>query len=83
MTKLEAFIQAFILVTTLAYTILGSGKTPRQRRWGFYVCVANQPAYMVTTWQHGQWGLFVLCWFFLALSWRGIRNNPDVRPPQP
>jgi len=71
---MENFVQIAILVPGALAIWLVSGKGPWMK-WGFVLGLLSQPFWLITTWQHGQWGVFALaCWY--TVSWgRGIKNN--------
>jgi len=66
----------------LIITILGGSaiyfvglKNPNISKYGFILGLASQPFWLITTYQHEQWGIFVLSLWY-TFSWgQGVYNN--------
>lgn len=39
---------------------LAMGRDPRGRRWAPIVGLCGQPAWLVASWEAGQWGMFIV-----------------------
>ncbi|MCA9359832.1 nicotinamide mononucleotide transporter [Candidatus Nomurabacteria bacterium] len=58
-----------------ALGILAIVLVAKENRWGFVVGLMSQPFWLITSYNNEQWGVFVLCFFYLG-SWSyGIYNN--------
>lgn len=70
---MEAFIQIGITLFSCAAIWLLAQKKP-WARWGYIVGIVGQPCWFYTTWEHAQWGMFlVTCWFTFSYG-QGIWN---------
>ena len=76
---------AILLLSGLAFWISTATKPHRA---GYIIGMLAQPLWIFDTWQHDQWGMFLLSWcFFIGYArgwWRSIapRRNPQI-PPKP
>jgi hypothetical protein len=68
-------IQAWILVTGAASIWLLSTSTGPRHHAGCWIGLAGQPAWIFTTLQHFQWGVFLLSVAFSISYLRGIRQH--------
>jgi hypothetical protein len=44
------------------------------RRYACILGCLSQPAWFYTTWTHGQWGIFALCFVYASLWANGVWN---------
>lgn len=63
---LEAALQAWIIITTVVAQVLLTTDT-RYQRWGAVLGLIGQPAWIYSTWSHGQFGMFAVALIFCAL----------------
>jgi hypothetical protein len=70
---IDAFLQAIILVLSLAAIYLLTSPGP-YARWGHVVGLASQPFWLAATWRARQWGMFVLAIAYSGLWLRGIAS---------
>ena len=68
---LEAFLQAVITLSSIAALVLVMQSTP-VRRWGPVVGLVGQPAWLFSTWAHGQFGMFLVSGAFTAIYVWGV-----------
>lgn len=52
--------------------------TKDKYRWGFITGLINQPLWIYTTWESGQWGMFLVSLWYVAMYIRGIRNHRKI-----
>lgn len=80
----EAALQVWITLTACAAIGLLSIDHPRSR-WGFVIGIAGQPAWLYTSWAHGQYGILVATVFFTVAYATGIWNfwiKPLIDQPE-
>lgn len=75
MTLVEIICQAAIPVTGLAASFMVGSKSQSMRKRAGLVGLAGQPFWFVSAWLAGQWGIFVLCFFYTYTWARVVRNN--------
>ena len=68
-------IEALILVAGACTIFLISCRGRTWRLAGFALGVCQQPLWFYDTWMHGQWGIFLLSIWYLAMYFNGIRNT--------
>jgi hypothetical protein len=68
---IEAVLQGWITLTACAAIWLLSTNKPYSR-WGFIVGLLGQPGWLLATWVHGQFGMFVVSLFFTYAYVQGI-----------
>jgi nicotinamide riboside transporter PnuC len=67
---LDNVCQAVICTLSIAAIFLVS----RKNKWGFVLGLVSQPFWLITTYQHKQWGIFFLSLVY-AFNWAyGIYN---------
>lgn len=74
-------IEALAQLGISAFGIIAIVLVAKENRWGFVVGLASQPFWLITSYNNEQWGVFVLCFFYVA-SWSfGIYKNffKDIR----
>jgi len=70
----KIFCQIWITIFGVAAIWL-VGRLEKWSRWGYLCGLMSQPAWLYTTWQHEQYGIFALS-FFYAYSWaQGAYNH--------
>ena len=74
-------IQTAILILSGLAFWLSTSKTPH---WaGYAIGVVAQPLWIYDTWQHGQWGMFLLSLCFLFGYARGLLRSKNLKPISP
>lgn len=68
---LEAALQAWITITAIVALVLMAPANERSR-WGHLVGILGQPAWLFSTWVHGQFGMFLASIAFTAVYLWGI-----------
>jgi hypothetical protein len=71
MTGLE---QIGIAVFGVAAIRLSQDERERVRRWSCICGLCAQPFWFYTTFVNGQWGIFVLSFFYTWAWWKGVRT---------
>ena len=65
---------AIVILSGSAIFLVGSVRRD-VRRWGYICGMASQPLYFHATWTAGQWGMFMLAFWF-TFGWsRGAWNH--------
>jgi len=67
-------IQAAILILSGLAIWLVTHKSASIRRWGYLAGLAGQPLWLITTYQHEQWGLVALSVWYTVAWGRGVFN---------
>jgi hypothetical protein len=75
-------IQFLILILNALNMTLLSCKQARYRMWGGVVGCLGTPLWFYTTWQHEQWGFFILTIVYGIMYVRAIVNNRETRHGQ-
>lgn len=68
---LEAFLQTVITLTAIAALVLLARQDERSR-WGHVIGLCGQPAWLFSTWAHGQFGMLLASVAFTAVYLWGI-----------
>lgn len=55
-----AFLQVLMAVTGLVAIYMATSLDPAMRRWAAVFGLLGQPAWLYVTWQHGEFGMFVV-----------------------
>ncbi len=71
-----SLLNGILLVASIIALHLISGKTNRERRWGFWITVGTQPLFFYLGMVTAAWILMPLSSYRLYQSYRGIKNNP-------
>jgi hypothetical protein len=75
---IDDLLQGVMLVAGAIAIVLAS-MPPRRARWGWLVGLAAQPLWLYSTFNAGQWGMFVLALFYTwgwgAGAWRYRRGR--------
>ena len=66
--------QIFIAVTELVAISLLQDKRNEFRKWACIFGILGQPFWFYSSYQAGQWGAFILCFFFTAAWCKGIKD---------
>lgn len=67
--------QVFIAVTELIAVGLLQAKTRQYRKWAAIFGLLGQPFWFYTSFQQEQWGVFLVCFCFLALWIKSLKDN--------
>ena len=67
--------QVFIAVTELIAVGLLQAKTKQFRRWASIFGLLGQPFWFYTSFQQEQWGIFLVCFFFMGLWLKSFKDN--------
>jgi len=67
--------QVFIATTELIAVGLLQAKTRQYRKWASIFGLLGQPFWFYTSFQSQQWGIFVVCFFFLGLWIKSFKDN--------
>lgn len=67
--------QVFIAVTELIAVGLLQAKTRQYRKWASIFGLLGQPFWFYTSYQQEQWGVFMVCFCFLALWIKSFKDN--------
>jgi len=67
--------QIFIAVTELIAVGLLQAKSRQYRKWAAIFGLLGQPFWFYTSYQQGQWGVFMVCFCFLALWLKSLKDN--------
>jgi hypothetical protein len=73
--------QAFIAITELIAVGLLQAKTRQYKKWASIFGLLGQPFWFYTSYQQEQWGVFLVCFCFLALWIKSFANN-WIKPEQ-
>ncbi len=76
MTAIE-FANVIILIAGVVTAWCVSHKDRIYKKWGFAVGVSSEPFWLYTTAATGNWGIFALTLFYLAMNIRGFINHKD------
>ncbi|TCS35825.1 hypothetical protein EDC30_109124 [Paucimonas lemoignei] len=68
----EQLLQAWVLLTGGASVWLMADPRGQRRSLGCWIGLAGQPAWFFSTYQHFQWGMFMLSVVFTSSFIRGI-----------
>lgn len=79
---IDQLVQLWIFATGAASIWLVSDPSARHHTAGCWIGMAGQPAWYYTTFQHFQWGVFLLALVFTASYLRGI-VNPLLKAKRP
>jgi uncharacterized membrane protein HdeD (DUF308 family) len=71
---IDQLVQAWILVFSGAAALMVA-RTDRWHRWGHVAGLISQPAYIYTTFVHGQWAMLLLTAFYSWCWLQGIRRR--------
>lgn len=63
---------AITLFSCLSISLLSSKKF---FKYGFVAGLCGQPFWIYTSWDNGQWGIFLVSLWFTGAHIRGIRNH--------
>lgn len=69
------FLQAWVFISGALSIWLLSDPRSRFHRIGCWVGLAAQPVWLLTTFQHSQWGMFALSLIYTASFLRGILQH--------
>lgn len=67
-------IQLLIAAMSLTATYLSLAKSDNVRRWAPIFGLGVQPLWMITTFQHEQWGMFGLCFVYSSIWLNNARR---------
>jgi hypothetical protein len=73
----QHYVQAGILVLSLVTAFLMTSKTPRSRCYGCVTGFVTQPLWCMAAWDKGQWGIFLLSFWYAFCYLRGFFGNRD------
>lgn len=68
-------IQMMILTLNGSSILFLSFKSNRVKRWGFLALILSEPFWMITSYRHNQWAIFILCFWYLIISVMGYYNH--------
>lgn len=75
---IDHVLQLLMLATGAAAVLLAS-KTDRRAKWGWLIGLVAQPLWLYSTWNAGQWGMFLLScvytWGWGEGAWNHWRAN--------
>lgn len=67
--------QIGIALTGAIAIFLSQDRRESVRKWACIFGIAGQPFWFLATYRAGQWGMFALCFVYLASWMRGFKNN--------
>ncbi len=68
-------VQLMILLLNGSAILFLALKSNRIKRLGFLALIISEPFWMVTSWKNNQWAIFILCFWYLAVSIVGYWNH--------
>jgi len=70
--------QVVIFVTSLSAVILSQSALDRHRKYACVFGLLGQPFWFYTTYQAGQWGIFICCFAYTFAWLQGVKTHWDV-----
>lgn len=58
---------ALLLLSAAAIALVDLGHNDQQRFWGNVLGLTAQPFWLLSSWQHRQWGIFALAFFYAGV----------------
>lgn len=68
-------IQMMIFILNGSSILFLSSKSNKIKRWGFMALILSEPFWLVTSYTHKQWAIFVLTFWYLIISVVGYYNH--------
>lgn len=71
--------QFFIAILGVTAIWLSQDKRANARKWASVFGLAGQPFWFYAAYTSAQWGIFILCFFYLVAWAKGFYNNWIVK----
>ena len=70
--SLQIFANIFLAIVGVSAVWFSQSRDPKKAKWAPVLGLVGQPAWFYTSYVTGNWGIFVLCFFYTAAWGKGL-----------